>query len=133
MDIIIDLPDELVEFFEISSNLLDWGFESKEKMLKHILLEGIEHRLEHLGASQSLDQHRRFHQIIERERNQLLNKSAAVKASDPLTSLKRGFSLVYKEDDQLVKSIKTVSKGESLKTRVQDGLITSTVKQTEGE
>lgn len=68
MDIIIDLPDELVEFFEVSSNLLDWGFESKEKMFKHILLEGIEHRLEHLSTSQSLEQHEKFHQIINEER-----------------------------------------------------------------
>ncbi len=68
MNITFDLPDEIVEFFETSANLLDWGFESKEKMLKHILLEGIEHRLEHLGASQSLSQHRRFHQIIDEER-----------------------------------------------------------------
>lgn len=68
MDITISLPDELVEFFEVSSNLLDWGFESKEKMFKHILLEGIEHRLEHLSESQSLEQHERFHQIIDEER-----------------------------------------------------------------
>jgi hypothetical protein len=68
MNITIDLPDELIDFFETSSNLLDWGFESKEKMLKHILLEGIQHRLEHLGTSQSLEQHRRFHKIIDEER-----------------------------------------------------------------
>jgi exodeoxyribonuclease VII large subunit len=73
----------------------------------------------------------RFQQIIERERSQLQNKLAAVKASDPETSLSRGFSLVYKADNQLVKSIKAVTKGESLKTKVQDGLITSTVKHTE--
>jgi exonuclease VII large subunit len=73
----------------------------------------------------------RFRQIIEREQNQLQNKLAAIKASDPMTSLKRGFSLVYKKDNQLVKSVKAVSTGELLKTKVQDGLITSTVKQTE--
>ena len=75
----------------------------------------------------------RFRQIIEREQNQLQNKLAAIKASDPVTSLKRGFSLVYKKDNQLVKSVKAVSQGELLKTKVQDGLITSTVKQTEGK
>ena len=73
----------------------------------------------------------RFRQIIDRERNQLHNKLAAVKASDPETSLKRGFSLVYKKDNQLVKSVKAVSLGELLKTKVQDGLITSTVNETE--
>jgi exonuclease VII large subunit len=39
-------------------------------------------------------QFERFQQLIERERNQLHNKLAMVKASDPETSLKRGFSLV---------------------------------------
>lgn len=68
MKITIDLPDELVEFFETSANLLDWGFENKENMLKHILLEGIEHRLEHIGSSQSLEQHRHFHMLINQER-----------------------------------------------------------------
>jgi exodeoxyribonuclease VII large subunit len=73
----------------------------------------------------------RILQVIDRERNQLNSKLAAIRAADPVTSLKRGFSLVYKANDQLVKSIDAVSAGESLKTRVQDGLIISTVKQTE--
>ena len=73
----------------------------------------------------------RILQVIDRERNQLKNKMAVIRAADPMTSLKRGFSLVYKANDQLVKSIDAVSAGESLKTRVQDGLIISTVKQTE--
>jgi exodeoxyribonuclease VII large subunit len=73
----------------------------------------------------------RILQMIDRERNQLQNKMAAIRAADPLTSLKRGFSLAYKADNQLVKSIDAVSEGESLKTKVQDGLITSTVEQIE--
>ena len=74
----------------------------------------------------------RILQVIDRERNQLNSKMAAIRAADPVTSLKRGFSLVYKANDQLVKSIDAVTEGESLKTKVQDGLIISTVKQTEG-
>jgi exonuclease VII large subunit len=74
----------------------------------------------------------RILQIIERERNQLQNKMKTIRAADPLTSLKRGFSLVYKGDNRLVKSIDAVSEGESLKTRVQDGLISSTVDRIEG-
>jgi exonuclease VII large subunit len=74
----------------------------------------------------------RILQLIDRERVQLQNKMAAIRAADPLTSLKRGFSLVYKADNRLVKSIDAVSEGESLKTRVQDGLISSTVDRIEG-
>ncbi len=68
MNIQIDLPTELVEFFESASNLFDWGFNSPENMLKHILLEGLEHRLEHLADSQNLDQHVKLHNIITKER-----------------------------------------------------------------
>jgi exonuclease VII large subunit len=74
----------------------------------------------------------RILQVIDQERNQLNSKMSAIHAADPVTNLKRGFSLVYKTDDQLVKSIDAVSEGESLKTRVQDGLIISTVNETEG-
>ncbi|MFX0122474.1 MAG: hypothetical protein ACFFAE_02470 [Candidatus Hodarchaeota archaeon] len=68
MNIQIDLPRELVEFFESASNLFDWGFDSPENMLKHILLEGLEHRLEHLADSQNLDQHVKLHNLITEER-----------------------------------------------------------------
>jgi exodeoxyribonuclease VII large subunit len=69
-------------------------------------------------------------QVIEQEQEHLQNKMAAIRAADPVTSLKRGFSLVYRADNQLIKSIKEVTAGELLKTKVRDGLITSTVKQT---
>jgi hypothetical protein len=68
MNIQIDLPTELIEFFESASKLFDWGFDSSEKMLKHILLEGLEHRLEHMADSQNLDQHVKLHNLITEER-----------------------------------------------------------------
>jgi exodeoxyribonuclease VII large subunit len=64
---------------------------------------------------------------IESEKMSLVNKLAAVKASDPLNILKRGFSLVYKNERQLVKSIETVSPGETIKTVMQDGAINSKI------
>ncbi|UCG04094.1 MAG: hypothetical protein JSW11_08920 [Candidatus Heimdallarchaeota archaeon] len=63
-----DLPPELIEFFESASKLFEWGFESPENLLKHILLEGLEHRLEHLADSQNLDQHVKLHNLITEER-----------------------------------------------------------------
>jgi exodeoxyribonuclease VII large subunit len=102
-----------------------------ENSIKSGALNEIKTQKRDLLGTKTRFQFDRFQQIIERERSQLQNKLAAVKASDPETSLSRGFSLVYKADNQLVKSIKAVTKGESLKTKVQDGLITSTVKHTE--
>jgi exodeoxyribonuclease VII large subunit len=102
-----------------------------ENAIKSGALNEIKTRKRDLLGRKARFQFDRFQQIIDRERTQLRNKLAAVKASDPVTSLSRGFSLVYKADNQLVKSIRAVSPGELLKTKVQDGLITSTVKHTE--
>ena len=68
MDIKIDLPTELVDFFKSASELFDWGFNSSESMLKHILLEGLEHRLEHMADSQNIEQHGKLHSLIDEER-----------------------------------------------------------------
>jgi exodeoxyribonuclease VII large subunit len=102
-----------------------------ETSIKTGVINEIRAQKRDLSGRKNRFQFDRFQQIIERERNQLHNKLAMVKASDPVTSLKRGFSLVYKTDNQLVKSIKAVSTGELLKTKVQDGSITSTVNRTE--
>jgi exodeoxyribonuclease VII large subunit len=64
---------------------------------------------------------------IESEQISLVNKLAAVKATDPMNILKRGFSLVYKNDNQLVKSIEMVSTGESINTLMHDGMINSKI------
>jgi len=74
-----------------------------------------------------------FLKRLEAERISLKNKQAAIKATDPLTSLKRGFSLVYKGDNQLVKSIKSVSAGESVKTMLHDGVIHSKIERVKGK
>ena len=63
---------------------------------------------------------------VESERMNLFNKLATVKASDPLTSLKRGFALVFRED-HLVKTVETLSPGESIRTLMHDGEIGSTI------
>ena len=102
-----------------------------ENTIKTGAMNEINTQNRNLSGRKSRFKIERFRQIIEREQNQLQNKLAAIKASDPMTSLKRGFSLVYKKDNQLVKSVKAVSPGELLKTKMQDGLITSTVNETE--
>ncbi|MFW9906034.1 MAG: hypothetical protein ACFFFH_17055 [Candidatus Thorarchaeota archaeon] len=67
MKIEIELPTELVEFFDSASKLFDWEFNSTDDMLKHILLEGLEHRLEYMADSQNVDQHVKLHNLITEE------------------------------------------------------------------
>ena len=79
---------------------------------------------------------RRFHperyfQRIDQERAHTHVKYSIIKAADPKTSLKRGFSLAYKTDGTLVKSINQLSLKEILKTEVSDGLVLSTISEFE--
>lgn len=70
---------------------------------------------------------------ISKEKINLANKMATIRAADPITSLKRGFSLVYREDGHLLKSIDEIGTGEQIQTMVSDGIIFSTVNQTTGK
>ena len=68
---------------------------------------------------------------IGNERTNLSNKAATLRAADPVTSLKRGFSLVYADNGDLVKSISQIKVADTLRTEVSDGRIVSTVNKTE--
>ncbi|MHA1976736.1 MAG: hypothetical protein ACW98I_07565 [Candidatus Hodarchaeales archaeon] len=64
----LELPEELVNYFDSIFTLFDLGFTDKENMLKHVLLEGLEHRLEHLAENQSFSQHKKYHNLIDTEK-----------------------------------------------------------------
>ena len=72
-----------------------------------------------------------FIAYIENEKIKIANKAATLRAADPVTSLKRGFSLVYADNGHLVKSVSQIKKSDTLRTEVSDGSIISTVKKTE--
>jgi exodeoxyribonuclease VII large subunit len=63
----------------------------------------------------------RFTLMIGRERRDLRSRGSLLRAADPKNSLRRGFSLVYGKGGRLVKSVKDVKKGETIRTRVRDG------------
>lgn len=67
------------------------------------------------------------------EKNNIQTKYKTLTASDPKTSLSRGFSLTYKEDGKLIKSIRDISKREIIKTEVSDGKVTSRVESVGGK
>ncbi len=70
--------------------------------------------------------------FLENEKTKLTNKGATLRVADPSTSLKRGFSLVYTEKGELVKSLAQIKVADVLKTKIGDGHILSTVNETEG-
>jgi len=65
------------------------------------------------------------------EKTKLTNKAATLRAVDPATSLKRGFSLVYTDGGDLVKSITQINPANTIKTEISDGRIISTINKTE--
>ncbi len=106
---------------------------------EHVLLETWKTQLKRKSTAevnagaQSLDYLKgrfRKEKILSRiltERRLIQNKLATLKAADPKTSLKRGFSLLYKEDGILIRSISQVKPGGVLITDLSDGKISSTV------
>ena len=69
--------------------------------------------------------------LLENEKTKLTNKAATLRAVDPATSLKRGFSLVYTDGGDLVKSITQINPANTIKTEISDGRIISTINKTE--
>ncbi|MHA2064203.1 MAG: exodeoxyribonuclease VII large subunit, partial [Candidatus Thorarchaeota archaeon] len=67
---------------------------------------------------------------IQNERDRINAFLSVLTASDPKTSLKRGFSLVYSDKGDLIKSIKSIRTSDNITTEVHDGKIISTVQQT---
>jgi exodeoxyribonuclease VII large subunit len=65
--------------------------------------------------------------LIEKERSAVSSKMAIIRVVDPANSLKRGFSLVYSSQGDLIKSVTKVKKRDNLNITVTDGRIISTV------
>jgi exonuclease VII large subunit len=71
--------------------------------------------------------------VLERERRAISAKLSTVRAFDPANSLKRGFSLVYNNQGDLIKSVALVKKRDNLNITVTDGHIITTVNDIEGD
>jgi exodeoxyribonuclease VII large subunit len=70
---------------------------------------------------------------IERSASRLGALNGRMNALSPLAVLDRGYSMTFTEDGQLVRKSSTLSRGETLVTRVARGTVRSTVTGTEKE
>jgi len=68
---------------------------------------------------------------IKTEMIKIRTKKSTLKAYDPKTSLKRGFSLVYNKRGKLLKSVSEISQNEIITTELNDGKLTSTIETIE--
>jgi exodeoxyribonuclease VII large subunit len=72
--------------------------------------------------------------ILARLKNERLTikvKKSTLKAYDPKTSLKRGFSLIYNKAGKLLKSVSEISQDETITTELSDGKLTSIIETIE--
>ena len=69
-----------------------------------------------------------IHSVKSKQRD-YLNKVTLLEAVSPLKIMEKGFGLVYKEEEKLVKSIESVKIGDQLTVVVQDGEIDCTVNE----
>lgn len=72
----------------------------------------------------------RFFKRIRNEKARIESLNTSLMAYDPVTSLRRGFSLVYDQSGKLVKSINDIAIDKTINTKVTDGYIVSTVRET---
>lgn len=68
---------------------------------------------------------------IDNKKNALKGETGKLNALNPLAIIERGYSVVYDENDNIVKSIKKVSVGDKIKFRTSDGFGNATVDKTE--
>lgn len=64
-------------------------------------------------------------------RRRLESRVDLLNSLSPLQVITRGYSLTRKEDGSIVRSIELVKKGQTLRTRVTDGILVSEVTETE--
>jgi exodeoxyribonuclease VII large subunit len=88
---------------------------------------GQKHALRELSGKLSLFMNRQ----IERKRSQVEKTAAHLNAVSPLAVLTRGYALVKKPTDEVIKSSRQVKKGEELVITLHQGLLHSTVTDIE--
>ena len=68
---------------------------------------------------------------MERKRAEYKEKVASLTALSPLAVLSRGYGVSYDEGGKILKSVKSVKTGDKIKIRLSDGVIYSTVNETQ--
>lgn len=72
-----------------------------------------------------------FRHIIEKKESGLTEKISRLEMLNPLEVLKRGYSVVYKSDSGIVKSVSEIKPGDSVKISFSDGSAYASVTDTE--
>lgn len=72
-----------------------------------------------------------YRRLIERNEALLNEKISELEALNPLEVLKRGYTVVYNSEDNIIKSVSELSEGETIKIALADGTAYAAITQTE--
>lgn len=113
----------------------------RSKKERFVLLKGRMNRVHpHQLFVDSLSRHhqllkdlnRAMHNIVAAKDRDFREKVSTLEALNPLRVMERGYSLVYNEKGQLVKSVEKFKKNDCLKVQMRDGSLYCNVTEIEG-
>ncbi len=75
----------------------------------------------------------RFASVVEGIREKLENISTYLRAADPMRNLKLGYSVVFDGEGKVVKDVRFLKKGDTIKTKLYQGSVESEISRVDGE
>jgi exodeoxyribonuclease VII large subunit len=132
-----DLQKLLQQFTQQQRQLIDQAFKKIEQLQLHLnrlnsslILLSPQNQLRQ--KTQRVDQLEKMfllseQRLLEKKNLQLENVVKALNAMNPLAILQRGFSVLYNQKDQVIRSANTVQVGDSIKARLSEGTLQCTV------
>lgn len=99
--------------------------ENRVMVSPQVLLD--EKRMAVLADTKQLDTAIRW--IFSQKRGDFISRTAKLEALNPMSVISRGYSAVYLENQDLVKSVKQIQKGDRFYFCVSDGRVTGTVEE----
>jgi exodeoxyribonuclease VII large subunit len=100
------------------------------RQLKYFSPEGQLEKAKKRNADLEKQLLKEFYRSLDLQKKDFAQKISRLNALSPLAVMERGYSLVY-EKKKLIKSVKQLKKGDTLKINVKDGKITAAVTELE--
>lgn len=122
---------------------LDRTFETKlsnsahtlESLSKRLILQHPSDQITRAGerlAELEMQNKRYMKQIADKHQNELANLIDKLSLVNPLAIMKRGFSLTYDQNGELIKSIQKVQEKQKISVKLSDGYIDAQVTEVKG-
>ncbi len=126
-----DLEERIKNALEMNINRKSNSFSD---LLSRLYLLSPQSLLEKSSASLELKIKRldnAYDKLISSKESSLTEKISRLNALNPLNVLSRGYSVVYKDDTKIVKSVKQLDKGDKVRLMLSDGSVYAEISETE--